>query len=188
MAGKKIVVVMGSPRRDGNSSTLAEQVIKGGREAGAIVESFSLQELDVRPCDACAQCQGEDRKEFHIQDGMVQVYPKLREADALVISSPIYYFNMTAQTKAFIDRCYALQTPDGNELAGKHVGIVMTYGDSNPFNSGAVNALRSFQDAFAYIGAEIEGMVYGSASDAGEVSGNQVLMTEAYELGKALAA
>jgi hypothetical protein len=64
----------------------------------------------------------------------------------------------------------------------------LTYGDSDPFNSGAVNALRTFQDGLGYIGAKIAGTVYGSASKAGEIAENQPLMGKAYCLGEQLAA
>jgi multimeric flavodoxin WrbA len=117
---------------------------------------------------------------------MQALYPKLRAADALVIASPVYWFTVSAQTKLFMDRWYALEGPGGNALTGKRVGIVLTYGDSDPFNSGAVNALRTFQDAFRYIGAEIVGAVYGSASKAGEIAENQALMDRAYRLGEKL--
>jgi hypothetical protein len=76
---------------------------------------------------------------------------------------------------------------EGYELAGKRFGIVLTYADADPFSSGAVNALRTFQDAFNFIGAKIVGMVYGSAWKAGEIRRNEALMAEAYELGKKLA-
>ncbi|MBA7555493.1 hypothetical protein ES705_48157 [subsurface metagenome] len=86
-----------------------------------------------------------------------------------------------------MDRCYAMGGPQGNALKGKRVGIVLTYGDSDPFSSGAVNALRTFQDAFNYIGANIIGMIYGSAVKAGEIKTNRELMSKAYQLGKQLA-
>ena len=63
----------------------------------------------------------------------------------------------------------------------------MSYADSDPFTSGCVNALRTFQDAFAYIGAKIVGMVYGSAEEPGEIKSNQALMQEAESLGQKLA-
>ena len=109
----------------------------------------------------------------------------MRQADALVIASPVYWFTVSAQTKLFIDRCYALGGGDPSRyaLTGKQVGIVLTYGDSDPFNSGAVNALRTFQDTYNYIGAEIVGMIYGSADHAGDVRQNDSLMAEAKELG-----
>jgi multimeric flavodoxin WrbA len=101
-----------------------------------------------------------------------------------VIAGPIYWFTVSAQTKLFMDRCYALGGPQGNALAGKHIGVVLTYGDSDPFNSGAVNALRTFQDAYSYVGAEIVGTVYGSASEPGEIRENRDLMEKAYRLGR----
>jgi len=72
-------------------------------------------------------------------------------------------------------------------FAGKRIGIAMSYGDSDPFNSGCVNALRTFQDAFNYVDAKIIGMVYGSAEAAGEIKLNTELMARAENLGKKLA-
>ena len=85
-----------------------------------------------------------------------------------------------------MDRWYALEQPGGNALRGKRIGIVLAYGDSDPFNSGAVNALHTLQDAFRYIGADIVGTVYGSASKAGEIAANEALMRKAYQLGQQL--
>jgi multimeric flavodoxin WrbA len=188
MASKRIVIVKGSPRRGGNSTALAEQVAAGAQAAGAQVESFTLHQMEINPCDACEACQGEPYGGCIINDDMQLIYPKLREADALVIASPIYWFTVAAQTKLFMDRCYGLVDADGWALHGKQIGIVLTYGDSDPYNSGAINAIRTFQDAFRYVGAEIAGLVYGSASDPGEIRGNEMVMKEAYELGRRLAA
>ena len=146
MESQKIVVVIGSPRKNGNSATLAKRVIAGAEAAGAAVDSFYLHEMDIRPCRACDSCQEDISKDCAVDDDMHRIYPKLRRADALVIASPIYWFNVSAQTKLFIDRCYALGSPQGHALAGKRIGIVLTYADADPFVSGAVNALRAFQD------------------------------------------
>jgi multimeric flavodoxin WrbA len=115
------------------------------------------------------------------------LYTKLRSADAIVIASPIYWFTVSAQTKLFMDRWYGLGGDNGYALAGKKFGIVLAYADVDPFFSGAVNALRTFQDALRFIEAEIVGMVYGSASKAGEIRNNKALMDEAYDLGKRIA-
>ena len=187
MDGKKIVIVMGSPRREGNSATLAKQVAAGAEAKGAHVERFFLQDMDIGACTACDACRKSTADDCTLQDDMAPLYPKLRAADALVIASPIYWFSVSAQTKLFMDRCYGLGGPEGNALAGKRVGIVLTYADPDPFISGAVNALRTFQDGFKYIGAEIVGMVYGTADQAGEVKANRGLMEKAYQLGEQLA-
>ncbi len=189
MGDKKILLVMGSPRKEGNSATLAKQVASGAEASGAEVESFYLDAMNIQPCTACDACREERGKDCTIDDDMQALYPRLRRADAVVIASPIYWFTVSAQTKLFMDRWYAFGGPQEEYAAfsGKRIGIVLTYGDLDPFVSGAVNALRTFQDAFNYVGAEIVGMIYGSASEAGEIQNNRDLMESAYALGKQLA-
>ena len=185
---RKIMVVIGSPRRKGNSAALAQRVADGAKDTGAQVETFFLHAMDIRPCTACDACRTKLKKDCIIKDDMKRLYPKLKAADGIVIASPIYWFTISAQTKLFMDRWYALGGDDGYELAGKKFGIVLAYADADPFTSGAVNALRTFQDAFNYIGAEMVGTVYGSAWKAGEIKKNKALMDAAYALGKKMAA
>jgi multimeric flavodoxin WrbA len=123
-----------------------------------------------------------------VDDDMQSLYPKLVESDAWIIASPVYWFSMSAQTKLFMDRCFALwnEDPEMNTISRKRIAIAMSYGDSDAFNSGCVNALRSFQDAYHYAGARIIGMVYGSAEEPGEIASNAELMARAEEIGKKL--
>jgi multimeric flavodoxin WrbA len=190
MAGKKeakkVVVLLGSPRKKGNSAILAAQIAKGAKAAGAKVETIFLHGLNIAPCRSCYACQKEKSRGCSIDDAMQSVYPKLLAAEAWVIASPVYWFTMSAQTKLFMDRCFALPAYAKEPFAGKRIAIAMSYGDADPFSSGCVNALRTFQDAFNYTGAKIVGMVYGSAYEAGEIRANETLMKEAGELGKEL--
>jgi multimeric flavodoxin WrbA len=183
---KQVLVILGSPRKKGNSATLADRISRGAKSAGAEVETVFLQGLKISPCRGCNTCQKPDSKGCANQDDMQKIYPKLINADAWVIASPVYWFTMSAQTKIFMDRCYALTAYAENPFAGKRIAIAMSYGDVDPFRSGCVNALRAFQDAFRYAGAKIAGMVYGSAMEAGEIKNNKALMREAEELGKRL--
>jgi len=183
---KQVVVILGSPRKKGNSSTLAAQISRGAKSAGAEVETLFLQGLKISPCRGCDTCQKDDSKGCAIKDDMQEIYPKLIKADAWVIASPVYWFTMSAQTKTFMDRCYALPAYAKNPFAGKRIAIAMSYGDVDPIKSGCVNALRTFQDAYRYTGSKIVGMVYGSAMKAGEIQNNEALMREAEELGKRL--
>jgi len=183
---KKVLVIMGSPRKRGNSTILAEEAAKGARQSGAEVKTVRLRELTIRPCLACESCRRKNAKGCVQDDDMSLLYPKLRAADSILISSPVYWFNMSAQVKLLMDRLYAFGAEKGYVLEGKGIGIIMTYADADPFSSGAVNALRAFQDAFDFIGAPIKGMVYGSASKAGEVRAKKGLLKEALELGRKL--
>jgi len=184
MSTMKVIMVIGSPRKDGNSATLAKRVTDGIRSMEGEVEDYYLHYMHINPCGGCYTCQNAMETDCIVDDDMKGLYPKLREADALVIASPIYYFTVSAQTKLFIDRCHALGSPQGHDLKEKRIGIVLTYGGSDPFSSGAVNALRFLQDVYNFIGAEIVGMVYGSAQEPGEISGNHAVMEEAYRLGR----
>jgi multimeric flavodoxin WrbA len=183
---KQVLVILGSPRKNGNSSTLAARISRGAKSAGAEVETLFLQDLKISPCQACYTCQKHDSKGCAIKDDMQKIYPKLIRAHAWVIASPVYWFTMSAQTKTFMDRCYALSAYTKNPFVGKRIAIAMSYGDVDPVKSGCVNALRTFQDAFRYTRSKIVGMVYGSAMKAGEIANNEPLMQEAEELGKLL--
>lgn len=202
MSSKKIIIVEGSPRPNGNSTLLARSVASGARSVGAKVETLQLHKIDIKPCNACDACQESLEKDCIIDDAMKDVYPRLRAADAIVYASPIYWFTVSAQIKLFMDRCYALTflgtLPgiDGSEpvevvqtdLGGKKFGVVLSYGDIDPYASGAVNAIRTFQDMARFVGSEMTGLVYGSAIAPGEVAENKALMSQAYDLGRALAA
>ncbi len=181
-----VLIILGSPRKKGNSATLAEEIAKGARSAGARVETVFLNELSISPCRSCYTCQKKGAKGCAIDDDMQSLYPKLLAAKAWVIASPVYWFNMSAQTKIFMDRLFALPAYDRNAFVGKRIAIAMSYGDVDPFASGCVNALRCFQDAFGYTKSEIVGMVYGSAMKAGEIGKNTTLLAEAVALGKRL--
>ncbi len=185
---KKVLVLLGSPRRKGNSAILADQIVKGAKSGKAKVESIYLQGKNIAPCKACMRCQKKGSKGCSIQDDMQEIYGKLIEADAWVIASPVYWFTMSAQTKIFLDRCFALPSYQTDPFRGKRIAIAMTYGDADPFSSGCVNALRAFQDAYGYTESPIVGMVYGSAMEAGEIRSNEKAMQEAWDLGKKLAA
>lgn len=187
MPTRDVVIVIGSPRENGNSAALALQAAEGVRKAGGEPQVFRLADMDIRPCRACDTCQKKKGYSCVINDDMRLVYPVMRKARGLVISSPIYWFSVSAQTKIFIDRLYAFVGPEGHGLRGKRIGILLAYGDADPFSSGAVNAMRMFQDAFRYVNAPIEGMVYGSANELGEVAKDKILMKEAFELGRQVA-
>jgi multimeric flavodoxin WrbA len=180
-----VLILKGSPREDGNSSTLAEQVARGAREAGAEAECISLHTLNIRPCDACDSCH-ETGGVCVIKDDMQALYPKLRRASAIVVASPVYWFTLSAQTKLCIDRWYAFESPQGSELRGRKFGLVLTYGDSDLYTSGGINAIHTFESMCRYLKGEIVGMVYGTGDKPGEVAGNPGLMDKAFQLGKKL--
>ncbi len=188
MSSQRVVILKGSPKEHGNSAILAEQVAAGALAAGAEIKSFYLHGMEIKPCDACATCRAEGYPGCHIQDDMQEIYAAIEAADALVIASPTYFHFVSAQTKLVIDRCFAMADEDGWTLRGKKIGVVMTFGNVDPFRSGAVNAFRAFQGVSGHIGAEGVGFVYGSGGAQGAIRENDKVMREAFSLGEKLAA
>jgi multimeric flavodoxin WrbA len=164
---------------------LADRVAAGASDAGAQVKSVSLQSMDIRPCDGCDLCK--EKGEFCvIDDDMQSLYPKLIEAHAIVLASPIYWFNCSAQLKLCIDRWYGLWNNQKGAFRGKPIGIVLTYGDTDLYTSGGINAIHTFESMFRFLEAPIIGMVYGSLMDPGDAQKNTGMMQAAYDLGKKL--
>ena len=181
----KVLVLLGSPRKNGNSAIIAREIAAGAESMGAVAESLFIQEMDIKACQACWNCQKPKSKGCVINDDMQKIFPKLIEADSWVIATPVHWFNMSTQTKLWLDRCFALSKYGDNPF-NKKIAIAIAYGDADPYASGAVNAIRSFQDSFKYVGANITGMVYGSALEKGDMEKNEAVLIAAKKLGKSL--
>jgi multimeric flavodoxin WrbA len=184
---KNILILKGSPREKGNSAVLAERSADGARAVGAQVESVYLHKLDIHPCDACEACAGNDYWCI-IQDDMQPLYPKLAAADAILLASPIYWFTFSAQLKLCMDRWYAFQVNRWREVSHKQFGIILTYGDTDLYTSGGINAIHTFETMARFLKSEIVGIVHGSLSDVGDAEKHPELLQQAYELGQRLAA
>jgi multimeric flavodoxin WrbA len=182
---KNILILNGSPREKGNSASLAEQLAVGAREAGAQVESIYLHGLDIRPCDACEECR--ETGVCIIGDDMQSLYPKIAAADALVFASPIYWFTISAQLKVCLDRCYSFQASRWQEFHAKQAAIILTYGDTDLYTSGGINAIYMFETMSRFLKMKIVGMVYGTTNEVGDAQKQPDLMEKAYKLGKQLA-
>jgi multimeric flavodoxin WrbA len=183
---KQILILKASPRERGNSAILADRLATGASEAGAQVESIYLHGLDIRACDACDLCQ-EPGSGCVIEDDMQPLYPKLAEADAIVLASPIYWFTFSAQLKLCMDRWYAFQGNRYLEIKDKPFGIILTYGDADLYTSGAINAIHTFESMARFVHGELAGIVHASLDEAGEAAQQPALLEQAYQLGRQLA-
>lgn len=99
----KIAAFLGSPRQDGNTELLLREAVRGAESAGAEVKTFSLNELNIRPCQDCGGC--DETGECIVRDDMDSIYDAIRTSDRFIVASPIFFFGLSAQTKAMIDRC-----------------------------------------------------------------------------------
>ncbi len=107
----KIVAILGSPRNSGNSAFITKRFLEAAGKLGAETQSFALNTLKYRGCQACMACKKSSDK-CVLKDDLTDVLDAVRNADVLVMASPIYYGDLTAQMKAFFDRTYAYFTPE----------------------------------------------------------------------------
>lgn len=102
----KVLAFQGSPRKKGNTEILLAAVAKGIKEEGGEIEIIRLCDLQIQPCTGCGGCDKTGR--CVLEDDMIPLCDKILAAKRVIIASPIYFYNVTAQTKAFIDRTQAL--------------------------------------------------------------------------------
>lgn len=151
----KVLIVIGSPRKKGNTDLLISKVMEGIAEAGGSSEVVRLVDYDINPCIGCGGCEKEGK--CVVQDDMQEMYPKIDAADRIIIASPIYFYSVTAQTKAFVDRSQAMwsrkyllniRLPQDVEKIGYLVSVAATKGE-RVFESAVLSARYSL-DAMDY--------------------------------------
>lgn len=137
---KKVLILEGSPRIKGNSSILSDEFEKGAVEAGCEVEKIHITRQKVAGCLGCDYCMRNNGLCVQ-KDDMQQIREKMTEADVIVLASPIYFYSMTSQMKAVIDRTYAFF----NDLAGKTFYFIITCAaDNETYAETMIASLRGF--------------------------------------------
>jgi len=113
----KVLGIVGSPRKGGNTEIMVEEALAAARESGAEIDIFLIYDKTIAGCDACASCFQTGK--CRIKDDMQSLYKKMEEADAMLFGSPVYFHSYTAQAKAIIDRtfCYLRDRPLNGKVA-----------------------------------------------------------------------
>lgn len=106
----KVLAIMGSPKEDGNSSTLAKSFLSKASSLGAETKSYFLENMKYKGCNACGACKTKLKKCI-IQDDLTEVLDEMYKADIIIYSSPNYFYDVSGQFKLFFDRQYSLLTP-----------------------------------------------------------------------------
>ena len=175
---KKVLIISSSPRKDGNSETLAAAFAKGAREAGNQVETVYLREKQVGFCKGCFAC----LKLGHcvIQDDAVEIAAKMHDADVLVFATPVYYYSVCGQLKTMLDRANPLF---GSDYAFTEAYLLATAaGDGRSTFDGAKKAVQGWVDCFSR--CTLAGTVFaGGVNGAGEIAGHPAL-EQARRMGK----
>ena len=174
----KVLGIVCSPRLRGNTQILVQTALDKAQEAGAEIELVTLAGKTISPCDSCYSCM--KTGQCHIKDDMQDIYPKLLEADGIILGTPVYFWTLSAQAKALIDRTFVYRLE--RNLRNKAAGAVMVQG-----GSGAVGALNVFTSFFIIQKMIMVGRSIAVGYKKGEVRKDKRGMSEAEVLGKIMA-
>ena len=175
----KILVLTGSPRKNGNSNTLADNFIKGAEEAGHRAVRFDAAFKNVHPCTGCNACGMNGPCVF--KDDFEFVRQHIIDADMVVFATPMYYFGISAQLKAVIDRFYAI---NGQIHRPKKAALIMTYADTSAAEAEPIK--QHYKVLLNYLGWQDAGQIIASGVwPAGAVNQTDY-PRQAYELGKSI--
>ena len=169
----KVAILNGSPKV-GNTAAMIRAFAEGVEASGHEVEILHVGRMKIAGCLACEYCHGKGEGSCIQKDDMEKVMPAYREADIIVYASPIYYFGMTAQIMAAIQRVYAI----GKPVKAKKSVLLLSSGSPNPY----AGAIATYKDMLAYTGIEDAGII----TAAGEENGSEAKLAEIREFAKGL--
>lgn len=187
----KIVALFGSPRPKGNSATVANRFCDTAQALGAKIKTYALNKLEYRGCQGCMTCKTKlDR--CVLKDDLANVLDDIREADILLLASPVYYGDISSQLKAFIDRTYSYLVPDYHSapnpcrlLPGKQLIFVLTQG--NPDESRFNDIFSRYDFFFKWYGFSGSHLIRAcGVREAGEAAGRSEVMDLAEDLAQRL--
>ena len=178
----KAIGIVGSPRKNGNTEILTQHTLKAIAEEGLETELVRLAGLDIRPCNACMVCKQEER--CPIDDDLFSIYRKMKEAEAIILASPVYFGSATSLMKAFAERSGYIAYPEKN-LSGKVGGPLVV-----ARRAGRVFTFAELSLWFHIMGIITPGSTYWNEAigrDKGEVLGDEEGLATAWNFGKNVA-
>jgi multimeric flavodoxin WrbA len=182
----KTLVLKASPKKDGNTATLADALVLGLQDAGQQeIVAFSFDETPVGPCRGCNSCLRPPHAGCVIQDGFQEIAPAFRAADLVVFATPIYWWHVCAQMKAFVDRMHPFLIYDAHHnFARKRLVLILSYIAEDPY--GVDLAVRMFESITQWCGMGLDVIRHHAAG--GRAADLPEKLLEARSLGRSLAA
>ncbi len=169
----KIAILNGSPRKQ-NTSAMVQAFIEGAQAAGHEVEELQVGKMKIAGCLACEYCHTKGEGACIQKDDLEKILPAYKEADMIVFASPIYYFTMTAQMEAAIQRVYCI----GKPLKAKKAALLLSSGSPDVYDG----AIAQFKAYMGYAGIENVGVI----TAAGAENRSEAKLNEVREFAKTL--
>ena len=170
----KMVGILGSPRKNGNTEIILDAALEEARSNGVLVSKISLRGKVIAPCNGCLKCS--EKGKCVIKDDMQEIYKKIVESDGILWASPVYFWSMSGQTKIVMDRTIALTFPK-LQLANKIGGLILVAG-----GRGCMNAANVFHMYFSFNHMFFAEFASGYAQGKGEIKKNAFAINAAKEM------
>jgi multimeric flavodoxin WrbA len=182
---KRILAVMGSPRRNGNTHILVSKIIEGAKAGGAVVDELFLGDLTIRECDGCHACW--KGKECSKDDDMRAIYQGIIRSDVIIFGTPVYWYGPTALMKAFIDRFVYFNCPQNRQkIKGLSAVLAVPFEEDKLETAGGV--VEFFQKSLTYLEVEILGqIIVPGVGEKGAIRSKSEYLQQAFDLGLKLA-
>lgn len=178
----KILALLGSPRKQGNTEILVDEVLNGAKSKGYAIEKIYLYDYEILPCLDCRRCKKNQRNHMCAQsDGMQEIYSKIEGSDVVVFGTPVYWYGPTAKMKLLIDRLRPFIV--SRKLSGKK-GVIVIPSEEGHVCSGPLQEM--FRMSFNYLGMVMVGSILAKAYERGEIKKSPVELKRAHELGLTL--
>lgn len=182
---RRILGVMGSPRKNGNTHILVQRILDGARERGADVELIFLKELEIHECDGCHACW--EGRPCSKRDDMNPLYDKMASSDAIIFGTPVYWYGPTALMKAFLDRFVYFNSPENRpKIRGKLAVLAVPYEEKGKETAAPLVAM--FKKSLQYLEMNLAAKILApGVGQKGDILKKQAVLDEAYSLGSRLA-
>lgn len=184
---KKLLALVGSPRRGGNTDVLVDEAIDAFCEVGGEAEKVVVSSLRINPCNGCGACSlGDGLDSLCVfQDDMTELYTKLLAVDALLWATPIYMWSPTAQMKLFLDRLHPLGDYQNTRwkcaLNGTPVGLIIVYAEPDPLDSGVSQTRDVLKVVAEACGGRIAFLIHSTTGEKGQARQNRELVHQIRE-------
>ncbi|MGI6152563.1 MAG: flavodoxin family protein [Christensenellaceae bacterium] len=166
--GKKILVITGSYRKNGNSDRMADAFIKGAEQNGHTAVKFEAAHKTIQGCRACDRCWSTGEA-CCVNDDFRELARLLESSDVLVLAAPLYWFSFPAPVKAAIDKLYAYGGAGGLRPLGIKESVLLLCGEG-PDNGAYDGAVEMYKGSFGFLGIEDRGVVVtGGVGGAGDI-------------------
>ncbi|MDD5089569.1 MAG: flavodoxin family protein [Candidatus Wallbacteria bacterium] len=183
----KITAFVGSPRKEGNTARLVREIIAGALEAGAKTEIIHLVDKKINPCRSCHNCR--EHENCLIDDDMQEMYLKIHESDGLIIASPVYMWQMSSQTKTFVDRLVALLDPEFAPRLKSVKPTILAFTQGQPVTNSFNSYFKHTAGMLKMLGLDVtKVLIAGGTRGIDDIEQHKDVLKKARAAGKALAA